>query len=47
MVLPLPLWVIALVLAALAPFVARGLVTMFERHARVRSARVLGGGSAL
>jgi hypothetical protein len=37
----LPLWAVALVLAALAPFGAKLLVSMFERHARQRSRRVL------
>jgi hypothetical protein len=40
-VMPLPLWVIALVLAAIAPLVARALASAFERRARTRGKRVL------
>ena len=37
----LPLWVVALVFAAIAPLVAKALASMFERHSRERSKRVL------
>jgi len=40
----LPLWVVALVLAAVAPLVARGLASAFERRARDRSKRILEAG---
>ena len=39
--LGLPLWAIALVLAAVAPVCARAWASVAERRARVRSARVL------
>lgn len=39
--LPLPLWAAALILAAVAPFVARALAILFSRQARERSRRVL------
>jgi hypothetical protein len=39
--MPLPLWVVALVLAAVAPLVARALASVFERRSHERSARVL------
>jgi hypothetical protein len=39
--MPLPLWAIALVLAALAPFVAKVLANVFERRSRARSKRLL------
>ena len=39
--MPLPLWVIALVLAAIAPLAARALALAFERRARLRSKQVL------
>lgn len=38
---PLPLWAVALVLAALAPFAARIVANAFERAARMRSRRLL------
>ena len=40
--MPLPLWAIALVLAAIAPFLAKVLASTFERRSRERSTRVLG-----
>jgi hypothetical protein len=40
--LPLPLWAVALVLAALAPLMAKALASMLERRSRERSARILG-----
>jgi len=39
--MPLPLWAIALVLAALAPFAAKVLASMFERRSRERTRRLL------
>jgi len=39
--MPLPLWVVALVLAAIAPFVAKTLASMFEHRSRERSKRLL------
>jgi hypothetical protein len=39
---PVPLWAVALVLAALAPFAAASLATTFEQHSRARSRRLLG-----
>jgi len=39
--MPVPLWVIALVLAAAAPLAARALATFFERRGKERSARIL------
>jgi hypothetical protein len=41
--LGLPLWVIALVLAAFAPFCARAWGTTLERRVRERSVRLLAG----
>lgn len=40
-VLPLPLWALALVLAVLAPFMARAVASIFARRSRERSRRVL------
>jgi hypothetical protein len=40
-VMSLPLWAIALVLAAIAPFFAKGLASMFELRARKESERLL------
>ncbi|MBX3261412.1 MAG: hypothetical protein KIS78_23295 [Labilithrix sp.] len=37
----LPLWSVALVLAAVAPFVARALASAFERRAHERTKRIL------
>ena len=39
--LSLPLWVAALLLAAVAPFVAKALGSMFEKRSRERSQRLL------
>ncbi|HVJ89844.1 MAG TPA: hypothetical protein VM580_08565 [Labilithrix sp.] len=39
--MPLPLWAVALVFAALAPFAAKALASTFERRARARSKRLL------
>lgn len=39
--MPLPLWVVALVLAMLAPFAAKMLAFMFERRSRQRSRQLL------
>ena len=39
--MPLPLWAVALVLAALAPFAAKVLASMFERRSRERTRRLL------
>jgi len=39
--MPLQLWAIALVLAALAPFAARALASMFERRSHERTRRIL------
>ena len=38
---PLPLWVVALVLATVAPFAAKTLATAFERRSHERSRRLL------
>jgi len=40
-VMPLPLWAVALVLAALAPFLARALASRWERRSRARTAAAL------
>ena len=45
--LPVPLWVVALVLAALAPFAARMLSSTLEQRSRNRSRRILGSRSAV
>lgn len=37
----LPVWVVALVLAATAPFCAKALAVLFERRSRERSRRLL------
>jgi hypothetical protein len=42
--MPLPLWVVALVLATLAPFAAKMLASTFERRSRQRSQQLLGIG---
>jgi len=39
--MPLPIWVLALVLAALAPLLAKLLASTFERRARARSVHLL------
>jgi hypothetical protein len=39
--MPLPLWVVALVLAAVAPAVAKTMANVFERRARERSRQIL------
>ncbi len=39
--MPLPLWAVALVFAALAPFVAKVLASTFERRSRERTRRLL------
>lgn len=39
----LPLWSVALVLAAIAPFIAKVVASTFERRARTRSKRLLAG----
>ncbi len=39
--MPLPLWAIALVLAAIAPFAAKALASTFERRSRARTKRLL------
>lgn len=39
--MPLPLWSVVLFLAALAPFLAKGFASMFERRSRERSRRLL------
>jgi len=38
-----PVWAIALGIAAVAPFAARALATTFERHARAKSRRIVEG----
>jgi hypothetical protein len=43
----LPLWVIALVAAAVAPWGARTLATAFDRRVRERTARLVGSIAAL
>lgn len=35
--MPLPIWAVALMLAALAPFAAKQVATVFQRQARSRS----------
>ena len=43
--MPLPVWAIALVLAAFAPFGAKMLATLFQRMARSRSREWLSKGA--
>jgi hypothetical protein len=43
----LPVWVGALALAAIAPFLAKALGSMFETRSRERSKRLLAGAGAV
>jgi hypothetical protein len=40
--LPIPAWLFALVLAAMAPFAVRAFATEVDRRARVRTKKALG-----